>query len=154
MNECGNSLDLEELTRRIEESIKRIEQEEKTDIDLSDEIPTDDTPAFTIEEIDKLISEIDERLNSLKEVDESIDLDLDELTKEINEKLDTMEDNKEDNLEKTLYDLSEISNMIKEALSKVDKDREKKRKKAMYCDMARKKNNKNYYKSNKKKSTK
>ena len=59
----------------------------------------------------------------------------------------------DDNLEKTLYDLSEISNMIKEALSKVDKDKEKKRKKAMYCDMARKKN-KNYYKNNKKKSTK
>ena len=83
-----------------------------------------------------------------------IELDLDELTKEINQKLDDLEEEPtEDNLEKTLYDLSEISSMIKEALAKVDKSKEKKRKKAMYCDMARKKN-KNYYKNNKKKSTK
>ena len=43
--------------------------------------------------------------------------------------------------------------MIKEALSKVDKDKEKKKKKAMYCDMARKNKNKknNYKKYNNKK---
>ena len=156
MNECDNNFDIEELTRRIEESIKKIEERDNNTVDLSDSLPVDDTPAYTTEEIDKLINEIDERLSTLKEQESKIDIDLDELTKEINEKLDSMEEKNEDSLEKTLYDLSEISTMIKEAISKIDKDKEKKRKKAMYCDLARKKNNKNRnkYKNNKKKSTK
>ena len=155
MEKCDMELDVEELTKRIEESINRISRDETEEEDLTNELPTDEPLLYSPEEIDKLISDIDGYLNSLKNYEKKdIELDLDELTKEINQKLDDLEEEPtEDNLEKTLYDLSEISSMIKEALAKVDKSKEKKRKKAMYCDMARKKN-KNYYKNNKKKSTK
>lgn len=147
-----NEFDINELTKRIEESINKIEKEQENEVDLSDEMPVADTSLFSVEEIDRLINEIDNQLNSIKENEEKVDLDLDALTKEINDKLDLLdEEPTDDNLEKTLYDLSEISNMIKEALNKVDKDKEKKRKKAMYCDMARKNKNKNkYYKKNNK----
>ncbi len=140
MSKCDKSIDLEELSRRIEESIKKIENANK-----KLEIKKDnDKPMFSNEEIDRLIGEIDDRLGSLKQVheDDEIDIDLDELTKEINDKLDGMDD-EEDALEKTLYDLSEISNMIQETLNRLEKDKEKKKKKAMYCDMARKNKNKN-----------
>ena len=150
---CDN-IDVEELTRKIDESINRIENENKVDLDLSNEIPDADTSLFSVEEIDRLINEIDEHLSTLKDREDKVDLDLEALTQEINDKLDMLdEEPSEDNLEKTLYDLSEISNMIKEALSKVDKDKEKKKKKAMYCDMARKNKNKknNYKKYNNKK---
>ena len=150
---CDN-IDVEELTRKIDESINRIENENKVDLDLSNEIPDADTSLFSVEEIDRLINEIDEHLSTLKDSEDKVDLDLEALTQEINDKLDMLdEEPSEDNLEKTLYDLSEISNMIKEALSKVDKDKEKKKKKAMYCDMARKNKNKknNYKKYNNKK---
>ena len=150
-----NEFDINELTKRIEESINKIEKEQENEVDLSDEMPEADSSLFSVEEIDRLINEIDNQLNSIKENEEKVDLDLDALTKEINDKLDLLdEEPTDDNLEKTLYDLSEISNMIKEALNKVDKDKEKKRKKAMYCDMARKNKNKNYNKYNNKKSTK
>lgn len=159
MNECDNSFDVDELTKRIEESIKKLEQEDKNQIDLSNKIPTEDEPMFTVEQIDQLLSDIDGYLSELSKEDNKIDLDLDALTKDINDKLDAMEEDiEEPSLEKTLYDLSEISDMIKETLNKINKEKEKKRKKAMYCDMARKKNNKNYknYKNkyNKNKSTK
>ena len=100
-------------------------------------------PKFSNEEIDRLIGEIDNHLESLKQVknEDTVDIDLEELTREMNHKLD--------GLDETLYDLSEISNMIKETLNRLEKDKEKKRKKAMYCDMARK-NKKNCKKNNKK----
>ena len=155
MNECDNSFDIDELTKRIEESIKKLEQQDKNQIDLSDEIPTEDEPMFTVEQIDKLLSDIDGYLSELSNKDDTIDLDLDALTNDINNKLDAMEEeSNEATLEKTLYDLSEISDMIKEALNKINKDKEKKRKKAMYCDMARKKKYNNYKNKNKNKSTK
>ena len=129
MEKCDNNFDVDELTKKID----------------------NDDALFSVDEIDRLINEIDDHLSSLKENEDKIDLDLDLLTKEINDKLDLLdEEPTDDNLEKTLYDLSEISNMIKETLNKVDKDKEKKRKKAMYCDMARKKNkNQRYYKNKK-----
>ena len=149
-----NEFDINELTKRIEESINKIEKEQENEVDLSDEMPEADSSLFSVEEIDRLINEIDEHLSTLKDSEDKVDLDLEALTQEINDKLDMLdEEPSEDNLEKTLYDLSEISNMIKEALSKVDKDKEKKKKKAMYCDMARKNKNKknNYKKYNNKK---
>ena len=132
-----------------------INKEEKDEVDLSDIIPEADPSLFSVDEIDRLINEIDVHLSSLKGNEDKVELDLEALTQEINDKLEQLdEEPSDDNLEKTLYDLSEISNMIKEALSKVDKDKEKKRKKAMYCDMARKNKNKNKYYKNNKKSTK
>ena len=147
---CDN-FEVEELTK------KNANIEPNNNTDLSNENSSIDASLFSVEEIDRLINEIDNHLNSVKDNENKIDLDLEELTKEINDKLDLLdEEPSDDNLEKTLYDLSEISNMIKEALSKVDKDREKKKKKAMYCEMARKNKNKNknYKKYNNKKSTK
>ena len=155
MNEYDNNFNIDELTKRIEESIKKLEEQDKNQIDLSDEIPTEDEPMFTVEQIDKLLSDIDGYLSELSSKDDTIDLDLDALTNDINNKLDAMEEeSNEATLEKTLYDLSEISDMIKEALNKINKDKEKKRKKAMYCDMARKKKYNNYKNKNKNKSTK
>ena len=49
----------------------------------------------------------------------------------------------EDEYEKTLYDLEEVSQMINNALDKLEKERIKKEKKAKYCDLARKKARKN-----------
>ena len=155
MNEYDNNFNIDELTKRIEESIKKLEEQDKNQIDLSDEIPTEDEPMFTVEQIDKLLSDIDGYLSELSSKDDTIDLDLDALTNDINNKLDAMEEeSNETTLEKTLYDLSEISDMIKEALNKINKKKKKKRKKAMYCDMARKKKYNNYKNKNKNKSTK
>ncbi len=92
MEKCDNNFDVDELTKKID----------------------NDDALFSVDEIDRLINEIDDHLSSLKENEDKIDLDLDLLTKEINDKLDLLdEEPTDDNLEKTLYDLSEISNMIK-----------------------------------------
>lgn len=149
MEKCDNNIDIEELSRRIEESIRKIENANKKIETNMEEVLE---PKFSNEEIDRLIGEIDNHLESLKQVkkEDTIDIDLEELTRDINNKLDGLEDEEtDDTLEKTLYDLSEISNMIKETLNRLEKDKEKKRKKAMYCDMARK-NKKNCNKNNKK----
>ena len=79
MEKCDMELDVEELTKRIEESINRISREETEEEDLTNELPTDEPLLYSPEEIDKLISDIDGYLNSLKNYEKKdIELDLDE----------------------------------------------------------------------------
>lgn len=124
-------IDIDELAKRIEKRIQELEaskKEEKTEEDVSS--PTD---------LQGLILAIDKRIQELEDemCSEQV-LDLEHLTNLVNQKLDEIEED-DSNLEKTLYDLNEVSKIINNTVLELEKKKEKKRKKAMYCDLARKK---------------
>ncbi len=105
--------------------------------------------------MDLIIKQIDERIAEFEaqekvEKEKTVELDLDDLTRKINKKLEKLDDIVEEDLGKTLYDLSEISKAINETIKNLEaKKKKKKARKAKYCDMARK--NANKKKPNKKK---
>ena len=127
------SFDIDELARKIDERIKELEkleeekkQEKYVNEDLEDNISS----------IDQIIKEIDRRIQELEQEEE---LNIDDLTSKINAKLESLDEfDVEDDLEKTKYDLEEIAKQINETIKMLEKKKkDKKRKKAMYCDMAR-----------------
>ena len=50
-----------------------------------------------------------------------------------------LEFNDEKEVDKTIYDLSEISKLVNDTIAKLEKDKLKKAQKAKYCNMAREK---------------
>ena len=129
-------LDIDELAKKIEKRIQELEAKEK---EQKKEMHYHDNKiGKSVESIDEIIHEIDNRIAELKKEEEKIDIQ--ELTNKINRKLMDLDDVVEEDLGKTRYDLEEISKQINETIKSLeDKKKEKKRKKAMYCDMARKK---------------
>ena len=133
-------VDVDELAKKIEERIHELENEKiivNQENEYSDDILKDDIGELSqlIESIDKRIRELEEQeLSEVKEK-ESFTIDLDYLTEKVNEKLDSLsfEEEPKEDLERTLYDLTEISRIINETMEKLERQKE------MYCDMARKK---------------
>ena len=127
-------LDIDELAKKIEARIKELEEKEKKE-KKEKEYQNEDL-GDNIANLDEIIKEIDKRIAELEEEEQ---IDIDELTDKVNAKLDALDDFEvEDDLEKTKYDLEEISRQINETIKKLEeKKKDKKRKKAMYCDMAR-----------------
>ena len=134
-------LDIDELAKRIEERIKELEKKDK---ESKEEIEyTNKETEKNIADLDDIIREIDLRISELEKEDkkknnEKIDVDL--LMEKVNDKLANLNQVDEEDLGKTLYDLSAISDAINETIKSLEEKRKKKKQqKAIYCDMARKK---------------
>ena len=130
-------VDIDELAKKIEARIKELEDEEKKEAAKKEYI--NDDLAEKMSDLDSVIKEIDQRISELEEEEK---VDIDELTRKVNARLASLDDvDIENDLEKTRYDLSEISKQINATIRALEKKKkDKKRKKAMYCDMARKNN--------------
>lgn len=133
-------IDIDELAKRIDERIKELEEMNKASV--KEEVTyTNETLGSDMDELNKLIEAIDKRIMELEQEEEKeFEFDLEDLTNKVNQKLDELdfENETEEDLDKTFYDLSEISKIINDTIKKLEKQKEKKRKKAMYCDLARK----------------
>ena len=127
---------IDEIIKQIENKIKELEKEkQKKKIQESSIADLDDI----IKEIDKKIQELDKE-NKPKPKK----IDVNKLNEKINQKLSKLEGFEEDVLDRTIYDLSEISKTVNDTIKQLEKKKkEKKRKKAMYCDLARKNAKKN-----------
>ena len=132
-------VDIDELAKNIEKRIQELEAKEKES--KKEKEYHNDNLGSSIESIDEIIHEIDRRIAELEKEEENIDVQ--DLTDKINQKLMAFDEVEEEDLGKTRYDLEEISRQINETIKNLEeKKKEKKRKKAMYCDMARKNKNK------------
>jgi len=138
MGKVNCEFDVECLSKNIKDRINNYNKEETKEVNNN-----------LLLDINKMLEDIDAYLTEA-EKDDELDIDVDEITREVNQKLEGLDSKEEDELEKTLYDLSEISNMIKETISKLEKEKEKKRKKAMYCEQARRSKYKKYTHNKKK----
>ena len=125
-------------------------QEEKDVVEKSDSLKYNDKKTEeNIADLDAIIKEIDARIKEIEKEEEEYNkkeekfsLDIDSLTNKINAKLDKMDKIGEDDLDKTLYDLSAISDAINATIRDIElKRKKKKQQKARYCDMARKRAN-------------
>ena len=143
--------DIDELAKKIEKRIKELEIEEKKQ--KAETKYVDPEAGKNMADLDEIIRQIDARIAELeKEEEQEFKFDIEKLTAKVNKKLEKLDEVVEEDLGKTLYDLSEISKTINETIKALEaKRKEKKRKKAKYCDMARKKNGQNKKKQNKKK---
>ena len=134
-------VDIDELAKRIDERIKELEELNNIG-NTKEEEYTNDTLGSDMSELTALIEAIDKRILELETKEQEVDfeLNIEELTEKVNKKLDELcfEDEKEEDLDKTFCDLNEISKIINDTIKKLEKQKEKKRKKAMYCDLARK----------------
>ena len=153
-------LDIDELAKKIEERIKELElqeQEEKRKLAQEADYSNKEVEQ-SIQDLDEIIKQIDARIAEFeKEEKKENKLDLEDLTNKINKKLESLDDVVEEDLGKTLFDLSEISAAINETIKVLEAKRKKKKaQKAKYCDMARKNANKKNKKAknNKKKENK
>lgn len=126
-----NNIDVNELTKMIEDKINLIN---------SKTLLNEEEYENTIFDLSKLTQDIEKRIKEL-EIEYQEDcydftMDLNDLTKKVNKKLEDMD--LEDELEKTIYDLREITEVISKTINKMEKNKEKKLKKKKYCDLARK----------------
>ena len=134
-------LDIDELAKKIEARIKELEQQEKeNDVKKNDDY-SNKTIEKNISDLDRIIKQIDERIAEFeKEEKKKEELDVEDLTEKVNKKLAKLDDVVEEDVSKTLYDLSAISDAINETIKNLEeKKKKKKERKAMYCDLARKK---------------
>lgn len=128
----NNMIDIDELAKKIEDRLRELEETQQ-------EEPKKENIDKTIYDFGDLLNQIEAKIKEIEAYEEH-KIDIDEVTNRANAKLNYMlEFHDEDEYEKTLYDLEEISQMINDALVKLDKDKLKKQKKAKYCDLARKK---------------
>ena len=119
----NNIPNIDDLINKIEEKIAYLENKEKNNDNYIDDI---------IRKIDEKIAELEKEECCEKK------FDIDKLTDKINTKIHELESDFDDELDKTIYDLSEISRTINATIMELERKRkEKKRKKAMYCDLAR-----------------
>jgi len=144
-------LDIDELAKKIEERIKELEAQEKPEktnqeVEVLDEYYNKEMEK-NISDLDDIIRQIDERIAEFEKEDklkQEKELNVEDLTNKVNKKLAKLDDMKEEDLGKTIYDLSEIANAINETIKKLEaKKKKKKAMKAKYCELARKKAKKN-----------
>ena len=116
-------LDIDELAKKIEERIKELEEQEKeAKKKKAQEDYSNKTTEKNMADLDEIIRQIDARIAEFeKEEKEEEKLDLEDLTNKINMKLDKIDDIVEEDLGKTIYDLSEISNAINETIKNFNK---------------------------------
>ena len=124
------------MNNNIDEIIKTIE---KKMVDLENKKHEKDN----ITDLDEIIKEIDKKIDELEIEEKEKRIDIDLLNKKINNKLKESKEYSDDDLDRTIYDLSEIAKTVDKTIKQLEaKKKDKKRKKAMYCDMARRQQNK------------
>ena len=140
-------LDIDELAKKIEERIKELE---KKDREVKEEVEyTNKETEKNISDLDEIIREIDEKIREIEasevkeetETPKEVNIDVEALMDKVNKKLETLDDVEDEDLGKTLYDLSAISDAINETIRNLEASKKKKKeKKAKYCEQARMKN--------------
>ena len=133
--------DIDELAKKIEMRIKELEKD-NVEKNSNVEYVSKKTKAH-IFELDEIIKEIDNRIIEIEE-QEAKDkiINIDDLTNKVNKKLEKLDDIKEEDIGKTIDDLSSISDSINEIMKNLEiKRKKRKQQKARYCDLARKKAN-------------
>ena len=96
------SINIDDLVKKIEKRIEEInKEEEKKKAKVEN----------TITNLDDIIKEIDRRIKELEEKEEkNISIDLDKINEKVNMKISKMQEASEEAIDKTIYDLSEITN--------------------------------------------
>ena len=121
-------LDIDELAKKIEERIKELEAQEKENEkkEVKEEY-SDKSIERDIADLDEIIRQIDARIAEfeLEEAKER-ELNIEDLTNKINKKLEKFDDIVEEDLGKTIYDLSEISNAINDAIKSLETKKKQK----------------------------
>lgn len=131
-------IDIDELAQKIENRIKELEKKSNEEETKIEETVDDGMTDEHILELDEIINEIDQRIAEL-ERSENAKIDIDDLQEKVNTKLEKLE-HEEDDIDRTINDLSQISDSINEMMKTLEVKRKmRKKKKAMYCDLARKK---------------
>ena len=124
-------IDVDKLSEKIENRIRKLEEAKKPKTEYKDKKIEN-----TITDLDAIIKEIDKKI---QELDKEEEVDINSLSDKASAKLEQLDAITSDDLDKTIYDLSDISKKINETILELEKKKkDKKRKKAMYCDMARK----------------
>ena len=124
------------MNNNIDEIIKTIEKK-------MDDLENKKHERDNITDLDEIIKEIDKKIDELEIDDKEKRIDIDLLNKKINNKLKESKEYSDDDLDRTIYDLSEIAKTVDKTIKQLEaKKKDKKRKKAMYCDMARRQQNK------------
>lgn len=124
------------MNNNIDEIIKTIEKK-------MDDLENKKHERDNITDLDEIIKEIDKKIDELEIDDKEKRVDIDLLNKKINNKLKESKEYSDDDLDRTIYDLSEIAKTVDKTIKQLEaKKKDKKRKKAMYCDMARRQQNK------------
>ena len=124
------------MNNNIDEIIKTIEKK-------MDDLENKKHERDNITDLDEIIKEIDKKIDELEIEDKEKRIDIDLLNKKINNKLKESKEYSDDDLDRTIYDLSEIAKTVDKTIKQLEaKKKDKKRKKAMYCDMARRQQNK------------
>ena len=124
------------MNNNIDEIIKAIEKK-------MDDLENKKHERDNITDLDEIIKEIDKKIDELEIDDKEKRIDIDLLNKKINNKLKESKEYSDDDLDRTIYDLSEIAKTVDKTIKQLEaKKKDKKRKKAMYCDMARRQQNK------------
>ena len=125
-----------QMNNNIDEIIKTIEKK-------MDDLENKKHERDNITDLDEIIKEIDKKIDELEIEDKEKRIDIDLLNKKINNKLKESKEYSDDDLDRTIYDLSEIAKTVDKTIKQLEaKKKDKKRKKAMYCDMARRQQNK------------
>ena len=116
-------LDIDELAKKIEARIKELELQEKEEKKIEEKKEevifkySDKEIAKNMADLDEIIRQIDERIAEFeKEEAKEQELDLEDLTNKINKKLEKLDDVVEEDLGKTIYDLSEIQMLLMKQL--------------------------------------
>lgn len=134
MNTKKKEYDIDKIIKQVENKIKELEKEKQKK----------QRKENSIADLDDIIKEIDKKIQELDKDNKTKKIDINKLNEKINQKLSKLEDFEEDVLDRTIYDLSEISKTVNDTIKQLEKKKkEKKRKKAMYCDLARKNAKKN-----------
>lgn len=134
-----NNVDIDELIKRIDEKILQIRTKKE-----ENEISEHDIDK-TIYDFDDIINKIDKKIKEI-EMYEEISSNIDNLTDKINRKLNDILVFDNDDFDKTLYDLEEVSLLVKKSIEEMEKKKTKKARKAKYCELARIENKKKYQK--------
>jgi len=114
-------LDIDELAKKIEQRIKELEEKENQK-NKEKEYQNAEL-GNNIANLDEIIKEIDKKIAEI-ELEEK--LDVQELTDKVNAKLAILNEfDDDDDLEKTRYDLEEISRQINETIKALEEKKKK-----------------------------
>lgn len=131
-------IDIDELAKKIEERLKELNNERQEEHEKK-KIKAD--AKKTVDDFCSLLDDIEGKVKRLAEHEVIDKLNIEDVTKKINKKLDKVV-NENEELEKTIYNLNEISMVVNETIKKLEKEKKKREIKAKYCKLAREKERK------------
>ena len=131
-------IDIDELAKKIEVRLKELNNERQEEHEKK-KIKAD--AKKTVDDFCSLWDDLEGKVKRLAEHEVIDKLNIEDVTKKINKKLDKVV-NENEELEKTIYNLNEISMVVNETIKKLEKEKKKRERKAKYCKLAREKERK------------